>query len=84
MCSASDADLGFSSVRPVMLVDGYNMCGYWPKLKKLFARGELEMARGRLLEDMLTFSGMRGVKVVVAFDAVQSGKATTNRETFHE
>ncbi|GAV65244.1 LOW QUALITY PROTEIN: hypothetical protein CFOL_v3_08759, partial [Cephalotus follicularis] len=28
---------------PVLLVDGYNVCGYWAKLKKHFLNGRLDM-----------------------------------------
>lgn len=58
---------------PVLLVDGYNMCGYWSKLKKHFQKGELEYARQTLVEELVTFSVLRGTKVVVVFDAVNSG-----------
>ncbi|KAH7287943.1 hypothetical protein KP509_31G004400 [Ceratopteris richardii] len=58
---------------PVLLVDGYNMCGYWPKLKKHFRRGDLEYARQTLVEELVTFSVLRGTKVVVVFDAMGSG-----------
>ena len=46
--------------RPVLLVDGYNMCGYWPKLKKHFKRGHLDYARQTLLEELVTFGAVKG------------------------
>ncbi|KAG0611394.1 hypothetical protein M758_7G138000 [Ceratodon purpureus] len=67
---------GFELAVPVLLVDGYNMCGYWPKLKKHFARGQLETARDKLIHELITFTHMKGVKVVCVFDAVMSGLPT--------
>lgn len=49
------------------------MCGYWSKLKKHFKRGDLEHARQTLLQELVGFSAIKGVKVVVVFDAVTSG-----------
>jgi predicted RNA-binding protein with PIN domain len=45
---------------PVLLVDGYNMCGYWPKLKKHFAKGDLETARSKLVVDLQTYGACKG------------------------
>lgn len=58
---------------PVLLVDGYNVCGYWLKLKKHFLNGKLELARQKLIDELITFSIVREVKVVVVFDAMMSG-----------
>ncbi|KAK0590034.1 hypothetical protein LWI29_021910 [Acer saccharum] len=66
---------------PVLLVDGYNVCGYWPKLKKHFMGGRLDVARQKLVDELLTFSALREVKVVVVFDAMLSG-LPTHKETF--
>jgi len=56
-----------------LLVDGYNVCGYWIKLKKHFLNGKLELARQKLIDELITFSMLREVKVVVVFDAMMSG-----------
>ncbi|KAK9086068.1 hypothetical protein Sjap_026479 [Stephania japonica] len=66
---------------PVLLVDGYNVCGYWPKLKKHFANGNLDIARQKLVDELITFSTLREVKVVVVFDAMMSG-LPTHKESF--
>ncbi|KAL5854049.1 hypothetical protein ACOSQ4_003851 [Xanthoceras sorbifolium] len=66
---------------PVLLVDGYNVCGYWPKLKKHFMGGRLGFARQKLIDELITFSALREVKVVVVFDAMMSG-LPTHKETF--
>ncbi|EEF42993.1 uncharacterized protein LOC8262633 isoform X1 [Ricinus communis] len=66
---------------PVLLVDGYNVCGYWPKLKKHFMNGRLDIARQKLIDELITFSMLREVKVVAVFDAMMSG-LPTHKETF--
>lgn len=66
---------------PVLLVDGYNVCGYWVKLKKHFMNGRLGVARQKLIDELVQFSMVRGLKVVVVFDAMMSG-LPTQKETF--
>ncbi|XP_074309246.1 uncharacterized protein LOC141643826 isoform X1 [Silene latifolia] len=66
---------------PVLLVDGYNVCGYWIKLKKHFLNGRLDIARQKLIDELVQFSMVREVKVVVVFDALMSG-LPTHKETF--
>ena len=48
------------SAIPVLLVDGYNVCGYWLKLKKHFMNGRLDIARQKLIDELVTFSLLRG------------------------
>lgn len=67
---------GIESAVPVLLVDGYNVCGYWLKLKKHFMCGRLDIARQKLIDELMTFSMLREVKVVVVFDAMMSGLPT--------
>lgn len=66
---------------PVLLVDGYNVCGYWAKLKKHFVNGRLDIARQKLIDELVSFSLLREVKVVVVFDAMMSG-LPTHKEDF--
>ncbi len=54
---------------PVLLVDGYNIIGAWPKLVKLRDRGDLEGARERLVKDLVDFSHYRAWVVMLVFDA---------------
>ncbi|KAJ0087716.1 hypothetical protein Patl1_32740 [Pistacia atlantica] len=77
----SSTNQGIVDAVPVLLVDGYNVCGYWPKLKKHFMKGRLDVARQKLIDELLTFSMLREVKVVVVFDAMLSGLAT-HKESF--
>ncbi|EPS63855.1 hypothetical protein M569_10927, partial [Genlisea aurea] len=72
---------GLETASPVLLVDGYNVCGYWAKLKKHFMNGRLNIARQRLIDELITFSMLREVKVVVVFDALMSGQPT-HKENF--
>ncbi|KAM6563383.1 hypothetical protein CsatB_023381 [Cannabis sativa] len=72
---------GLETAVPVLLVDGYNVCGYWAKLKKYFMNGRLDMARQKLIDELVAFSLLREVKVVVVFDAMLSG-LPTHKETF--
>ncbi|XVE91291.1 hypothetical protein DITRI_Ditri20bG0141700 [Diplodiscus trichospermus] len=72
---------GLDDAVPVLLVDGYNVCGYWMKLKKHFMKGRLDIARQKLIDELVTFSMLRGVKVVVVFDAMMSG-LPTRKENF--
>ncbi|CAI5971652.1 unnamed protein product [Closterium sp. NIES-65] len=45
---------------PLVLVDGYNVVGSWPKLKKPFLRGNTEEARERLLLEVLPYPRYAG------------------------
>ncbi|KAJ7967910.1 YacP-like NYN domain protein [Quillaja saponaria] len=73
---------GIDNAVPVLLVDGYNVCGYWMKLKKHFMNGRLDIARQKLIDELVTFSMLREVKVVAVFDAMMSG-LPTHKETFN-
>ena len=46
---------------PVLLVDGYNVCGYWAKLEKHLMNGRLDIARQKLIDELVTFSMLRGL-----------------------
>ncbi|RWR90263.1 putative yacP [Cinnamomum micranthum f. kanehirae] len=72
---------GLDTAVPVLLVDGYNVCGYWAKLKKHFMKGRLDIARQKLIDELITFSVLKEVKVVVVFDAMMSG-LPTHKENF--
>lgn len=51
---------GLETAVPVLLVDGYNVCGYWAKLKKHFMSGRLDIARQKLIDELVAFSLLRG------------------------
>ncbi|KAL0902910.1 hypothetical protein M5K25_028404 [Dendrobium thyrsiflorum] len=50
---------GLDTAVPVLLVDGYNVCGYWTKLKKHFIKGRLDIARQKLTDELITFSVLK-------------------------
>lgn len=52
---------GLDDAVPVLLVDGYNVCGYWMKLKKHFMKGRLDIARQKLIDELVNFSMLRGL-----------------------
>lgn len=58
-----------SSSPIVLLVDGYNMIGAWPKLRKLARRSTLDLARVKLVEMLSSFVAFRGYQTTVIFDA---------------
>ncbi|CAM8941436.1 unnamed protein product [Rhodiola kirilowii] len=68
---------GLEIAVPVLLVDGYNVCGHWVKLKKYFMSGRLDVSRQKLIDELVTFK----VKVVAVFDAMMSG-LPTHKESF--
>lgn len=81
MCGSTSE--GFELASPVLLVDGYNMCGYWPKLKKHFSRGHLDTAREKLVHELITFSHIKGNRnsilskiILLFFIHIPSGAST--------
>jgi predicted RNA-binding protein with PIN domain len=46
---------------PVILVDGYNVCGYWGKLKADFLNGNQGIARQMLIDELVSFIAVRGL-----------------------
>jgi predicted RNA-binding protein with PIN domain len=55
-------------MKDILLVDGYNMIGAWPELRKLKDK-DLGLARDRLVEIMAEYQAYTGYKVKVIFDA---------------
>ncbi len=51
-----------------LLVDGYNVIFAWEELKEL-AKENLDGARGRLLDILSNYQGIRGCELIVVFDA---------------
>lgn len=52
----------------ILIVDGYNMIGAWPRLKQLSEK-DFDQARRELLEKMAEYGAYTGKKVIVVFDA---------------
>ncbi|MCM3638539.1 NYN domain-containing protein [Sporosarcina luteola] len=54
--------------KDVLLVDGYNIIGAWPELRKL-KLVSLAEARDRLIERMAEYKAHTGWRVIILFDA---------------
>lgn len=81
--SDEDANLPpgkYQLVPPLVFIDGYNVIGRWPRLRKWRDRQQLERARLLLLRDVADFAAVRGWKCVVAFDAQGSTGEITPEE----
>jgi len=55
-------------MREVLIVDGYNIIGDWPRLRKL-KQENLEAARDQLIDDLKDYKAVTGRDVIVVFDA---------------
>lgn len=55
--------------KEVLIVDGYNMIGAWPMLKKLKNQDEMEEARDLLLHELSHYAKYEDIEVRVIFDA---------------
>lgn len=76
----NDDDVDLTTL-PRLFVDGYNVIGFWPRLKKPFDKGDLQTARSLLLDDVADFAIGRYEPVVV-FDA--NGAADNIGKDRHE
>ncbi|WLR50944.1 NYN domain-containing protein [Bacillus tianshenii] len=52
----------------VLIVDGYNIIGAWPALRKL-KQYDLAAARDKLIEELVEYQAFTGERVIVIFDA---------------
>ena len=50
-------------IAPVLIVDGYNIVGAWPRLNKYFQVGLLDTARERLMSDLGEYMHYKGACV---------------------
>jgi len=58
---------------PLCFIDGYNIIGWWPQLKKRRDAGDMDGARRRLMGYVEEFATVRGWECVVVFDANNTG-----------
>lgn len=58
---------------PIAYIDGYNVIGWWPQLKKRRDAGDMAGARRRLLGYVEEFASVRGWLCVLVFDANNTG-----------
>ncbi|WP_199616590.1 NYN domain-containing protein [Paenibacillus alkalitolerans] len=52
----------------ILIVDGYNVIGAWPKLRGLRDR-DLDGARNLLIESIADYQGYSGTRCIIVFDA---------------
>lgn len=55
-------------MRDYLIVDGYNIIYAWPEFKKL-KDNSLDHARAKLVEILINYAAISGLKVTVVFDA---------------
>jgi predicted RNA-binding protein with PIN domain len=58
-----------SATSPLLLVDGYNIIGAWPRLTQLRDQHGLEAARQQLIEALTNYSSYQGYRTRIVFDA---------------
>jgi predicted RNA-binding protein with PIN domain len=64
-----EVDWEFGQSPPLLLVDGYNVIGFWARLKKRKLRGDLAGARDMLIEDLSECFADGRFEPCVVFDA---------------
>lgn len=55
--------------KDLLIVDGYNMIGFWPELVRLKNQDRLEEAREQLLKRLSSYGKYEGIEIIVVFDA---------------
>lgn len=68
-------------MKPLLLVDGYNVIGAWdvPRAEHL----TIEEARERLIHLIADYAGYSGEEVIVVFDGHYTDRPTRSRTTIH-
>lgn len=66
--SAQKSSIKRDMSKKYLLVDGYNIIYAWEELKEL-ADENIDAARGKLLDDMCNYRGMKDHEIIVVFDA---------------
>lgn len=67
---------------PLLLVDGYNVIGYWARLKKRRDRDDMEGARRLLLDDLVEYNSPKRYDIVVVFDSAGTGSRSDHVESY--
>lgn len=71
-----------SSQEEYMLVDGYNVIFAWEELREL-AKDNIDGARGRLLDILSNYQGIRQCHLIVVFDAYRVQRHQTEIMDYH-
>ncbi len=74
---------GYSSGRErYLLVDGYNIIFSWPELNELAKTG-IDAARGRLMDILCNYQGLKKCHLILVFDAYRVQKHPTEVIQYH-
>lgn len=68
-------------MKPLLLVDGYNVIGAWDVPKK--ERLPIEEARDRLVHLIADYAGFSGEEVIVVFDGHYTDRPVRSHQTVH-
>lgn len=71
-----------ASAPEYLLVDGYNIIFAWEELSEL-AKDNIDGARGRLLDILCNYQGIRGCELIVVFDAYRVAGHQTEILDYH-
>lgn len=66
--NAAPSVITISERKQRLIVDGYNLLFAWDEMKKL-AEDNIDLARERLIDVMVNYSGYRNIETVLVFDA---------------
>ena len=58
-----------TTYQSILVVDGYNIIGYSPYLKKIKKKFGLESARDNLIESLINYTGYKAMAGKIVFDA---------------
>ncbi len=67
-------------MKPLLIVDGYNVIGAWREAEK--QGWSLDESRDRLMHQLQDYSGYAGEEIVLVFDGYQSDRKLRTEETF--
>jgi uncharacterized protein len=68
------------SVQAILLIDGYNIIGAWPRLQCVRDGISLAEARATLVEDLTNYSAFQGYETQVVFDAQYQANGAVREE----
>lgn len=81
--SAEKSSVKRDMSKKYLLVDGYNIIYAWDDLKELLDTN-VDAARGKLLDEMSNYQGMKGMELIVVFDAYRVKGHETENHRLHE
>ncbi|OLP18537.1 RNA-binding protein [Leptolyngbya sp. 'hensonii'] len=68
----------------ILLVDGYNIVGAWPDLKRMRDCASLEAARRDLIETLTNYSAFQGFDTQIVFDSQYQDTPGTTEVVTHQ